>query len=127
MLFGLALAGSNSAQNDELAFLAVNQVNRGGPNVVLDPSQKFVFAELNLRAGRRAIDLSDYNTAFQLFEHGISFLGNNHWVAHYNLSIDLFDAAAEAACVLNKGTAVTAYSQQLVAHAKCFDDKLNCK
>jgi predicted ATPase len=74
----LSLSLSNDTENDELFFLAVNQMNRGGPNAVLDPSQKFVFAGLNLRAGRRAIDLSDYNAAFQLFQHGISFLGDNH-------------------------------------------------
>ena len=127
MRFGLALAESNSAENDELAFLAVNQINRGGPDAVLDPSQKFVFAGLNLRAGRRAINLSDYNAAFQLFQHGISFLGDNHWAAQYDLSLDLFDAAAEAACVLNRLPEVNLYSKQLYDHAKCFDDKLNCK
>ena len=127
--FGLHLSLSlrNDDQNDELAFLAVNQINRGGPDAVLDPSQKFVFAGLNLRAGRRAIDLSDYNAAFQLFQHGIFFLGNDHWAAQYDLSIDLFDAAAEAACVLNRLADVTFYSGQLYEHAKCFDDKLNCK
>jgi predicted ATPase len=127
--FGLniSLSLSNSAQNDELFFLAVNQINRGGPDAVLDPSQKFVFAGLNLSAGRRAINLSDYNAAFQLFQHGISFLGDNHWAAQYDLSLDLFDAAAEAACVLNRLPDVTFYSGQLYDHAKCFDDKLNCK
>jgi predicted ATPase len=127
MMFGLALAVSNSPQNDEFAFLAVNQVNRGGPDAVLDPSQKFIVARMNLRAGRRAINLSDYNAAFQLFRHGISFLGVNHWVDQYDVSLELFEAAAEAACVLNRLPDVNLYSKQLYDHAKCFNDRLNCK
>jgi predicted ATPase len=122
----LSLSLSNDSEN-ELFFLAVNQINHGGPDAVLDPSQKFVFAGLNLRAGRRAIKLSDYNAAFQLFQHGILFLENDRWTAQYDLSIGLFEAAAEAACVLNGLPEVNLYSTQLYDHAKCFDDKLNCK
>jgi predicted ATPase len=130
MLFGLSLCNhtqSRGVDDDEILFLAINQVNHGGPEALSEPSQKFVFAGLNLSAGRRAINLSDFNAAFQLFQHGISFLGDNQWVAQYDLSLDLFDAAAEAACVLNRLPEVNLYSKQLFDHARCFDDKLNCK
>jgi predicted ATPase len=102
-------------------------MNRGGPAALRHTSQKFMIAMWNLAAGRRAMDLSDYNTAFQLFQHGISFLVSNHWVEYYSLSINLFDAAAEAACALNRQPEVNLYSKQLYDHARCFDDKLNCK
>jgi predicted ATPase len=130
MLFGLALCNHalrGGADDDELFFVAVNQMNRGGPGTLTDPNQKTMVAKLNLKAGKRAIDLSDYNTAFPLFEHGISFLGSDHWVAQYDLSIDLCEAVAEAACVLKRLPDVNLYSNQLYDHARCFDDKLNCK
>jgi predicted ATPase len=130
MLFGLALCNhalNSSADDDELFFVAVNQINRGGSEILTDPYQKYMVAKLNLKAGKRAIDLSDYNVAFQLFQHGISFLQNDCWAAQYDVSLDLFEAAAEAACVLNRLTDVNLYSGQLYDHAKCFDDKLNCK
>lgn len=127
--FGLALFAnklSNRTGNDELFFAAINQTNSGGPSAVYKPGKKSIIAGLNLKAGRRAIDLSDYRTAFKLFQHGISFLGDGHWTAHYKLSLDLYNAAAEAACVINNRDAVTIYSEQVVAHARCYDDKLNC-
>jgi len=62
-----------------------------------------------------------------LFDHGISYLGDDKWTSNYEVSLDLFDSAAEAACVLNKNAAVTFYTEQLIANAKTFDDSLNCE
>jgi predicted ATPase len=114
-------------KNDELFFAAVNQINMGGPAAIHDISQKNIIAELNLKAGRRSIELSDFNTAFALFEHGISFLEDNKWSHNYQLSLDLYDAAAEAAVTLNKPAAVSRYTDAVVSHARCFDDKLHSK
>ncbi|KAL7550813.1 hypothetical protein ACHAWF_015589 [Thalassiosira exigua] len=129
---GLALCQytlSNCAGNDDLFFTAVNQLNQGGPSIVNDHQQKGLIAGLNLQAGRCAITLSDYSAAFQLFQHGISFLSSHnhdHWAHQYELSIDLFNAATEAACVLNMSEVVKSLSDQLVSHSKCFEDTLTC-
>ena len=130
MRFGLALCThtlNNGVENEELFFAAVNQINQGGPAAVHEPNQKNILADLNLKAGRRSIDLSDYNTAFKLFQHGVSFLGEDRWASSYRLSIDLYDSLTEVALILNKLAAVELYVQEAVAHARCFDDKLNCK
>ena len=82
---------------------------------------------LNLRAGRMAIALSDYTTALKFFEHGISYLGEDRWTVHYDISVDLHDAAAEAASVLEKFQAVKSYTEELVENAHSFDDSLHCK
>ncbi len=66
----------DSFDNDELFFVAVNQINQGGSAAVHEPTQKSIVAELNLKAGRRSIQLSDYNTAVKFFQHRISFLGD---------------------------------------------------
>ena len=92
MRFGLALctqALQNSVEDDKLFFTAMNQINEAGLSALHDISQKHVIAELNLKAGRRATDLSDYNTALKLFQYGISFLGGDCWTADYKLSIEL--------------------------------------
>ena len=113
-------------------------------------------ASLNLKAGKRAVAFSDFNAALKLFEHGLSFLTSDSWSTHYLLTVDLFDAAAEAgrwlpslletlfigqehapshklflifvtACITNDRKAVTLHSNEVVRHATCFDDKLNCE
>jgi predicted ATPase len=130
MRLGLALCThtlNNGVENEELFFATVNQFNLGGPAAVHEPSQKNVLAKLNMKAGRRSIELSDYNTAFKLFQHGVSFLGDDRWVSSYRLSIDLYDLLTEVALTLNKLTSVELYAKEVVTHARCFDDKLNCK
>jgi hypothetical protein len=118
---------NNGDEDEELFFAAVNQINQGGPSAVLEPSQKHVLAELNLKAGRRSIDLSDYNTAFTLFQFGLSFLGEDSWATSYRISLDLHDSLIEVAMILNKLSTVEVYAANVIAHARCFDDKLNCK
>ena len=130
MQYGLALCShalTNSSGDNELFFAAITQINHGGPNVIVNPKQKTSLAKLNLKAGKLSILLSDYITALSLFDHGISYLNGDHWTEEYELSLNLFDAAAEAACVLNRNAAVTSYTQKIVAHAMSFEDSLNCE
>jgi len=130
MRFGLAICAytlNSSPGNDDFFFTAVNHMNHGGPNVVNDPNQREMIARLNLNAGRRAICLSDFNAAIKLFRQGIDFLESDHWISQYDISIELFDAAAEASCVTDNRDDVTFYTEKLTAHAKCHDDKLNCE
>ena len=82
---------------------------------------------LNLKAGKLSIVLSDYTTALKFFEHGISYLGEDCWTVHYQLSVDLYDATVEAASALEKFQAVKSYTDELVENAHSFDDSLNCK
>jgi hypothetical protein len=52
-----------------LFFAAVNQINQGGPDAVQEPRLTCVLVELNYKTSRRSIDLSDYNTAFVMFQN----------------------------------------------------------
>jgi len=129
MQYGMAICLytlDNCPDNNDLFFIAITQINHGGPNLVSDPSKRRVIALLNLKAGNLSIIFSDYTTALSLFKHGISYLGDDKWSSNYELSLNLFDAAAEAAGVLNKNEAVTSYTKELVTHAKSYDDSLNC-
>ena len=128
--YGLVLCShilQSRAGSKKLFFTSITQINHGGPDIVHDPSKKSIIARLNLKAGRLSISLSDYGAAFTLFEHGISYLGSDKWASNYDLTIELYDAAAEAACVLNKRDRVGFHVGELVAHAKTFDDSVHCK
>ena len=82
---------------------------------------------LNLKAGKLSIVLSDYTTALKFFEYGILFLREDRWTALlYQLSVDLYDAAVEAAFALEKFQAVKSYTDELVENAHSFDDSLHC-
>ncbi len=127
--FGLALYPRSPVydkSNDELLFLAINQMNKAGPHSVFDADQKHIIASLNLNAGKRAGELSDFQTAFSLFRHGISFLPADCWEKHYETTVELYDSAAEAAVLINDLDVVALYVTVIHTQAKCFEDKLNC-
>jgi len=128
MQYGMAICAytlGNCPDNNELFFTTITQINHGGPGVVSDPNQRSILAKLNLRAGKLSIELSDYASALSLFERGISYLEDDKWTSEYELTLNLFDAAAEAACVLNKNAEVMLYTEQIVANAKSLEDGLN--
>ena len=130
MQYGMAICAytlGSCPDNNELFFTTITQINNGGPSVVSDPNQRSILAKLNLKAGKLSIELSDYASALSLFDHGISYLEDDKWTSEYELTLNLFDAAAEAACILNKNAAVTSYTELVVAHVKSFDDSLNCE
>ena len=55
---------------------------------------------------------------------GISFLRKRHWHDYYDLSLSLFEAAAQCALVIGDIISVKLLSEQVLAHAKSFKDTL---
>jgi len=78
--YGMALATlCVGEQEDSILLTAVNQLNMAGPEAVQHESQSAIVANLNLRAGKKAMAMSDFEAAYSYFDHGISFLRKNHW------------------------------------------------
>jgi len=125
--YGLALASMlvGTRGDNNVLFTAVNQLNLGGTEAVADNSQNIVVATLNLKAGKKAMDMSDFTSAYSYFDHGITFLRKNHWKEHYALSLELYELAAR--CALTNGDVVILrlLSEQVVTYGRSFEDKLN--
>jgi predicted ATPase len=113
--------------NSSLFFTSINQINKGGPDAIQDPNDRSKCALLNLKAGKLSIVLSDYMSALKFFEHGILYLGEDRWAAQYELSLGLYNAAAETAGSLANIESVKSYTDELVENAHSFDDSLHCK
>lgn len=86
-LVQLALQNSD----DDMLFIAVNQINLATPVAIIDANEYSVMANHNLNAGKKAVEMSDFNLAHSFFQCGIEFLRaqENHWIEHYNLSLEV--------------------------------------
>jgi predicted ATPase len=116
-----------AATGDSILLIAVNQLNLAGPEAVQDESQYTIVANLNLRAGKKAIEMSGFEAAYSYFDHGISFLRKNHWKEHYTLSLELFNFAAKCALTNGDINSLTLLSQQVLRMARSFEDTLHVR
>jgi len=128
--YGMALAPLAVGEEDFdilVLFIAANQFNLGGPGAVQHESQKVFVANLNLRAGKKAMEMSDFEAAYSYFDSGISFLRkkHRHWEEHYSLSLELFDVAAKCALTNGDFVSLNRLSQQVSRNAQSSEDKLN--
>ncbi|KAL7494687.1 hypothetical protein ACHAWT_005408, partial [Skeletonema menzelii] len=91
-------------------FTAVTQLNIAGPEAVEDERQYAIVANHNLRAGKKAMEMSDFEAAYSYFDNGITFLRKKHWEEHYALSLEMFDLAAK--CALANGDFISMMSAE---------------
>ncbi|KAL3799122.1 hypothetical protein HJC23_002250 [Cyclotella cryptica] len=124
--YGLALVSPSLASgNVGMLFTAVNQINLGGPSAAMVVTQCVEVAKYNLIAGKKAMEMSDFSSAFSFFDYGMTFLRRNHWREHYELSLELHELAAKCSLVIGDIISLTIISDKVVKHARCFEDKLN--
>jgi predicted ATPase len=130
MNHGLALINLSlmdlSSGTENLFFTAVTQLNLGGPTAVQgNADQYYLISSYNLMAGKKAMQISDFSSAFAFFDQGILFLREEHWQDQYILSLELFNLAAKCALTIKKLTRLDIICHQLLRNARSFEDTLN--
>ncbi|BAY64201.1 multi-sensor signal transduction multi-kinase [Calothrix brevissima NIES-22] len=92
----LLLDRTHITEAREKLFPIVNQLNIG-KNLICEPNQKQQLAQLNLQAGYQAKSATAHSTALEYFTTGINLLPGNGWQTQYQLTLELYTAAHEAA------------------------------
>ncbi|MGB7709998.1 MAG: AAA family ATPase [Microcoleus sp.] len=92
----LLLANTPSDLIADHIFDIVNQLNQAR-NSIDNPSEKTTLAELNLIAGRKAKSSIAYEPAVQYLTIGLELLSIDSWQTNYELTLAIYEAAAEAA------------------------------
>ena len=92
----LLLTHTRPEAREEKLFDIVNQLNIG-ISLTTVRSQREELATLNLMAGKKAKDSAAYETAVRYLLTGIDLLGAESWQQQYPLTLELHEAAAEAA------------------------------
>lgn len=95
----------NGAQAECSIFVVANLANSGGHSVLgsLDASRRVHWAEKNLIAAKKAVELTAFNDAIRYAEAGIEYLpSNKRWSDYRPLMLDLSSVLAEVAGSLGK-------------------------
>ncbi|KAL7512036.1 hypothetical protein ACHAXN_008983 [Cyclotella atomus] len=112
--------------DDDMLFVAVNQINIAGPASISDADECYTMANHNLIAGKKAMAMSAFASAYSLLEHGICFLDEeNHWQNHYKFSLTLYELACQSALASANINGLNRLLEEAMQHVKCSEDKLN--
>jgi len=92
----LLLSNTTEEEREEHLFAVVNQLNYGA-ELILEPKERENLARLNLTAGMKAKSATAYSSAVNYFTLGQNLLSADCWQNQYDLTLALFESAAEAA------------------------------
>ena len=116
---------STADELDSVLFVAVDLINRIGSDSISCPEEGEMFAELNLRAGSKAITVPDFAGGAKYAENGITFLNDAHWETQYELSLGLYEIAVVSHFSSMEGNRdqLKTRINAVFEHAKDFSDK----
>ncbi|MEG5044867.1 AAA family ATPase [Microcoleus sp. B4-C1] len=87
---------TSEVEREERIFEMVNHLNMA-IKLVSDRVERQEYAQLNLVAGRKAKAATAYAAAFECLSNGIELLATDCWDSQYQLTLNLYEEAVEAA------------------------------
>ncbi|MDJ0515735.1 MAG: AAA family ATPase, partial [Trichodesmium sp. MO_231.B1] len=94
---GRLLLGYTSEDNlEDKIFDIINHLNMGAGLIATDEEKKQL-CKLNLQAGRKAKNATAYEAAIEYLLLGIELLTENSWKCDYEMTLALYELAAESA------------------------------
>ncbi|MDZ7963113.1 MAG: AAA family ATPase [Aulosira sp. DedQUE10] len=120
---GQLLLRNNQCSRDEKIFDIVNQLNFG-IQLITNQSERYKLAELNLITGKKAKASTAYSSAMNYFQVGMKLLGSSSWQEQYELTLELYREAAEAAYINGDFSEMDCYIQIVLQQAKTVLEKV---
>ena len=114
--------------NDDVGdtiLLTASQINHGKEWIIKDKEMSIDIAELNMKAGKKALDGCDHKTAYSYLMFAVSLLPEDHWHRHYDLSLRLnllLAGAANSCCQYDEAEKIL---RGISGRTRCFEDKLS--
>lgn len=111
---GLCLIrGLDSSHLEDQLFNVVDLINKG--NV----SKRVELAEINLRAARKARQISAFQSAANYASNGLKFLPDSLWLQSRTLTLDLYNLGAEMELALGNVETVSDYIRTVLQQPEC--------
>jgi predicted ATPase/signal transduction histidine kinase len=92
--------------------------------LIFQPTERYTLAVLNSLAGRKAKAANAYAASFEYLAVGISLLPLDSWVQSYDLTLELYESAAEVAYLSNNFAAMDSSIDVVLQQAKTLSDKV---
>lgn len=112
----------NCEKGEEL-FQIVGHYN-AGRNIINNEEEKIKLAELNLKVSGMAKKSSAFDFSFLYLKTGIELLGEDPWLKHYQLSLQLYSKATEGAYLISDYEMMDLYGEEVLKNAKSLIDKI---
>jgi predicted ATPase/signal transduction histidine kinase/ActR/RegA family two-component response regulator len=93
--------------------------------LITDPIERVSLAQFNLTAGQKAISSTAYDAASTYLQIGIQLLPISCWETEYQLTLDLYTAATEAAYLNGDFDSMEQTSEIVLRSAKTILDKID--
>ncbi|BAY85483.1 multi-sensor signal transduction multi-kinase [Calothrix parasitica NIES-267] len=113
----------SETEREERIFDIVNQLNIG-IDLITEQSHRNRLAKLNLLAGSKAKNSTAYNAAVNYLTLGINLLPPKNWENDYDLTLALYDEAAEAAYLSANFEQMDKLVKEIHNHAKNILDEI---
>ncbi len=105
-------------------FLIASQMNYGKEFVKNDDALRIPVAQLNMKAGKRALDGGDHKMAYFYFLAALSLLPDDSWESYYDLTLRLNFLMARAANSSRQYDEAEHTLHMICNRARCLQDKL---
>lgn len=119
----LLFRNTPEAEREEKIFDIVNQLNMG-LELIDSQSERDQLAQLNLIAGRKALTSTAYAAANIYLQTGIELLRANCWQNQYELTLNLYISAAEAAYLNADFDGMELLAAQVLQHAQTILERV---
>ncbi|MBD2250896.1 trifunctional serine/threonine-protein kinase/ATP-binding protein/sensor histidine kinase [Nostoc parmelioides] len=105
------------AEREDKVFQLVNQLNVA-VELITHQSKRDELAQMNLIAGRKALASTAYTAAMKYLTTGIELLAGDSWENQYQLTLALYETAAEAAYLAGNFEEMESFIQVVLVKAK---------
>ncbi|MEH2461236.1 ATP-binding sensor histidine kinase [Nostoc sp.] len=119
----LQQATSGSEQNKQI-FAIVNHLNKG-VSLIVDAAEIQELVQLNRVAGQKAKGATAYGAALDYFNTGIALLTCDRWQSQYDLTLALYEGAAESAYLSTNFDQIEPLAQEVLNHAHSWFDRIS--
>ncbi|GBE93121.1 trifunctional serine/threonine-protein kinase/ATP-binding protein/sensor histidine kinase [Nostoc cycadae] len=121
---GLLLFNSITVtEREEKIFQIVNQFNIA-LELITEQTRRDEIAQMNLMAGRKALGATAYTAGIKYLTTGIELLSSDSWETQYELSLALYETAAEAAYLAGEFEQMEQLVDVVLAQAKTLLEKV---